>query len=454
MSKLHRRTMLRGAGGIAIGLPWLEIMGCSRAPEEKVGRVAQQATAQAFPKRFVAVYTPNGNVLESWKPSGTETLALSPILAPLEAHKANLLIVDGLRLLASKDGPGDPHQRGMAWLTAQQLTPGDQVGNDGVSRAGFADGISVDQKIASVIGASTKFRSLEFGVQLGGADVMHRISYLGSGQPLPPEESPQAAFDRVFANIAEGSGDAGAALKRHRATVLDAVAGDYDRLKKRLGADDRRKVEAHVTSIREVEMRLNQGIIVSDTCSPTAPAKGIDLANQDNFPLIGKLQMDILAMSLACDLTRVASLQWSGARNKHTFNWLDIGDEHHTLSHSGSSDDESQGKLAKVHTWYSQQFAYLLGRLKSIPEGDGTVLDSTAILWGTDVAVGNVHSDAPMPFVLAGGAQKAFRTGRYVAFPEGTSHSNLLVSLINAMGIPAQTFGKPGACTGPLSGLG
>ena len=451
--RLDRRAVLRGAGGVAIGLPWLEIMGCSRDKGAPIGQSSQRLTGTP-PKRFIVVYTPNGNITAQWTPSGEGSdFKLSPILAPLEAYKSDLLVVDGLELVASKDGPGDPHQRGMAWLTGQNLQAGDQVGNDGVSRAGFANGISVDQRIAAAVGTTTKFRSLEFGVQLGGADVMHRIAYLDAGQPVPPEEDPSAAFGRIFADLTSDS-DAGASLKQHRATVLDAVTSDYSRLNKRLGTADRRKLDEHLAAVRDVQSRLNQTTIVGGSCAPAKPAGVIDLDNQDNFPVIGQLQIEPLVTSLACDMTRVASLQWSGARNKHTFNWLGIPDEHHTLSHTGVSDTVSQGKLAQIHTWYSQQFAYLISKLKAIPEGDGTLLDSTVILWGTDVAVGNSHSDEPMPFVLAGNAQKSFTTGRYVKFPDNTPHSNLLVSLINAMGIEATTFGKPEACTGPLTGLG
>ncbi len=266
--RLDRRAVLRGLG-VSLGLPWLEIMGCGRGGTPQTGRSSQALTAT--PKRFVVVYTPNGNVLSSWKPTGSETnFALSPILAPLAPFQSDLLIVDGLRLVASQAGPGDPHQRGMAWLTGQQLLPGDQVGNDGVSRAGFAAGISVDQQIAQVIGGSTKFRSLEFGVQLGGADVMHRMSYLGAGQPLPPEEDPSAAFTRIFANTLPAQGDAGAAILRHRTTVLDAVSADYDRLRKRLGVADRRKLDAHLASIREIESRLGQTAATPKTPRPAS----------------------------------------------------------------------------------------------------------------------------------------------------------------------------------------
>jgi hypothetical protein len=450
--KLDRRAVLRGAGGVAIGLPWLEIMGCTPGPGGSATSSSAQRVSSA-PKRFIAVYTPNGTVLDQWTPTGTETqFTLPNILAPLEPFRSKLLVLDGLTLVASREGPGDPHQRGMAWLTGQGLATGDQVGNDGVSRAGYANGISLDQAIAKTVGVSTKFRSLEFGVQLGGADVMHRMSYLGASQPVPPEEDPSAAFGRIFADVNAGA-DSARQVAARRATVLDAVGDDYTRLMKKLGAEDRRKIEQHLASIREIESRLSQSGTVGGTCAPVPPRESYSTENFDEFPVVGKLQMDVLVMALACDMTRVASLLWSGAKNRHTFNWLNIADEHHTLSHTGSSDTASQTKLARIHRWYSEQFAYLLGRLEAIPEGDGTLLDNTAILWGTDVALGNAHSEAPIPFLVAGGAQKALRTGRYLKFPEGTPHSNLLVSMLNAMNVDAGTFGKPDACTGPLSGL-
>lgn len=457
--KLDRRAVLRGAGGVAIGLPWLEAMGCAQgqapAPGQTTatGQATQAVSTAAPPKRFIVVYTPNGNVLDQWTPTGSETqFTLPNVLAPLEPFRSKLLIVDGLSLVGSREGPGDPHQRGMAWLTGQGLMMGDQVGNDGVSRAGYANGISLDQAIARTTGIATKFRSLEFGVQLGGADVMHRMSYLGPGQPVPPEEDPAAAFARVFADVNVGT-DSARVVAGHRATVLDALGDDYTRLMKKLGTDDRRKVEQHLASIREIEGRLTQGGSAGGACSPSPPKGTYGLVNADDYPTIGKLQTDVLVMALACDMTRVASLFWAGAKNRHTFNWLGISDEHHSLSHSGSSDTASQTKLARVHRWYTEQFAYLLTKLAAVPEGDGTMLDNTAILWGTDVAYGNSHSDAPMPFVLAGGAQKAWRTGRYLKFPQDTPHNNLLVSILNAMDVDTRTFGKPEACTGPLSGL-
>jgi hypothetical protein len=448
--KLSRRAVLRG-GGVALGLPWLEIMGCTPTASD-----TRSSTGQALatpPKRFVVVYTPNGNVLDQWTPTGSETqFTLPSILAPLEPFRAKTLIVDGLTLIASQQGPGDPHQRGMAWLTGQGLASGDQIGNDGVSRAGYANGVSVDQAIAKAVGISTKFRSLEFGVQLGGSDVMHRMSYLGPSQPIPPEEDPSSAFGRIFADVNSGT-DAARQTAAHRATVLDALGDDYTRLMKKLGTDDRRKIEQHLASVRDIESRLSQSASVGGTCAPSPPKGSYSVAAADDYPTVGRLQMDVLAMALACDMTRVASLLWSGAKNRHTFSWLNIADEHHTLSHTGSSDAQSQAKLVQIHRWYSEQFAYLLAKLDAIPEGDGTLLDNTAILWGTDVAVGNAHSDAPMPFIVAGGAQKALRTGRYLTFPQGTPHNNLLVSMLNAMNIDTRTFGNPEACSGPLAGL-
>ena len=186
---LDRRAALRGAGGIAIGMPWLEIMGCSRDKAAPIGQVAQRATAAVPPKRFIVMYTPNGNVTASFTPAG----AGSDFVLVSHPRPARALQIGCARRRWTAAGrlqrwPGRSAPARMAWLTGQNLQPGDQVGNDGVSRAGFANGISIDQHIANAVGASTKFRSLEFGVQLGGADVMHRIAYLGAGQPIPPRK--------------------------------------------------------------------------------------------------------------------------------------------------------------------------------------------------------------------------------------------------------------------------
>ena len=159
--------------------------------------------------------------------------------------------------------------------------------------------------------------------------------------------------------------------------------------------------------------------------------------------------VDLLAVALACDLTRVASVQWTTTQTGKVFTWLGLSSTHHDLSHSSLSDKDSEQKIVNIGNWHAQQLAYLMGKLKAMPEGDGTVLDNTVILWCTDISQGQSHARTDMPYVLAGGAGGAWKTGRYIK-RVGEPHNNLLVSIANAMDVPVSSFGNPDFCTGSL----
>jgi hypothetical protein len=441
---IDRRTFLRGAGGALIALPFLEAM--------RGGRARAATGLGGFPKRFVAVYTPNGVVPSKWTPTGTGTsFTLSPILLPLADHKANLLVLSGLDLDVTYVGPGDAHQKGMGGsLTGRPLLEGSFGGGGGTS-AGFASGISVDQRMAQAIGQDTRFPSLELGVQVRAkATPLTRISYQGAGEPLPPESDPFTMFTRLFGNGADPV--TLARLKAERQTVLQGVKASYDRIGQVVGADDRAKLEQHLEAVREIERRLTSGTDPGPACSTPDLGAPFDVAAAEAYPQAGARQMDLLAMALACDLTRVATLQWSSSGSAQRFPWLDVNDSHHLLSHSSDTDTTSQTKLTKIDTWYARQVAYLIAKLKSLPEGDGTVFDNTVILWFTELAKGNTHSRRAMHLLLAGSCGGHFRTGRHLAY-SGQSHNNLLVSLLNAMDVPDTRFGHTDFCTGPLGNL-
>lgn len=456
---MDRRTFLRGAGGVAIALPFLDIMslGCSSAPPPPDPTAAARVgrAASGFPQRFIAFFTANGteNTFKAWRPTGGETsFQLSPILEPLARHRQDLLILDGLANEVSYGGPGDAHQRGMgSCLTGVQLLEGDFPGNDG-AHAGYASGISVDQEIAKAISQGTKLRSLELAVQNFGKSPYARLSYLGSNQPLPPENDPRAVFDRLFTDFNANPEEAARKAARRR-TVLDAVQEDFHALNSRLGAADRRRLDEHLTAIREIEARLGSGASGSAACQKPGSPPTMDIKDVNNFPALGKLQIDLLAMALACDLTRVASIMWSRANNYMIFPWLGINEAHHDLSHHGDSDVVANEKLTEINRWFAEQLAYLIDKLKAIPEGSGTLFDHTVIFWCNEQGKGNNHSRKDMPYVLAGSAGGQFRTGRYVVYPGDTPHNNLLLSFLHAFGIEATTFGDPRYCTGPLSGL-
>ncbi|MGZ3474234.1 MAG: DUF1552 domain-containing protein [Polyangiales bacterium] len=444
-----RRQFLKSVLGGAVALPLLNF----------ADQKSAFSAPPTFPKRLVLIFSPNGTIPTSFFPqSGGETdFVLPTILAPLEPHRKDILILENVDDEAAFHGPGDGHQTGMGCLwTGIELADGTEFkgGCDSCPSSGWAGGISVDQKVANKIGADTKLSSLELGVQVGGASVWSRMSYKDRNVPLPPENDPGKVFERVFASL--GADPTGLARQRdRRKSVLDAITKDFTRMQPSLASADRVKVQVYADALRDIEKRLDAtGLLGASCVKPDAPSK-IDLNDSKNYPAIGKMQMDLLTMSLACDLTRVGSIQWSNSVGQKVHSWQGIGEAHHDLSHLGDSDTDAQSKLVKINTWYAEQFAYLIDAMKKIPEGSGTMLDNTLIVWGNELGVGNSHTRRDIPWVLAGGAGGYFKTGRHLKYPKGTRHNDLLVSICNAMGLSdVTTFGNPAYSSGkPLSGL-
>ncbi len=418
-----RRAFLGATGVGAAVLPFVPLL-------------ESEAGVTGFPTRLILLFSANGTIHENWRPSGGQTdFTLGPILAPLAPHQDKLVIVDGMEVV--REGLGDGHQMGMACLwTGNQLLPGPFGGGDGGS-AGYAGGISVDQHIANTIGTQTPYKSLEFGVMTGGANNWTRMSYAGPDQPVAPEDNPQAMFDRLFVDL-DLDTQGIEKLKAERRSVIDLVKGDLNRLQSRYGGGDRLKVEAHLEAIRAIEMR-------NEAAVPNCEAPTLDLSgdpyDQANFPVVSSRQIDQLVMSLACDLTRVASLQWSASVSGVVFSWLGHTSSHHDISHYGDDDPTMSPQITEINIWYAEQVKYLLDQLAAVPEGDGTLLDNCLIVWGNELSRGNSHGNRPVPFVLAGGAGGMLQTGRYMDYGE-IAHNRLLVSICHVMGLADQmSFG-------------
>ncbi len=438
-----RRALLRGVGGALLGLPFFE---------------SKNARAAVFPKRLLIIYTPNGN----WElPTGMD-FAGSQIEA-LDPFKQKLLLLRGLDMSVHNMGPGEPHQQGMAWLTGQPLNDGNQVGGCLVLTSGWAKGISVDQAIANEIGLTTPRRSLHFGVQTlnyGGKEVRTVMSYEGNDLPVSNEDDPWNMYNTVFSQL--GADPVGQQkLKDRRHSVLDAVDGQLDGLAPKLGADDRLKLEQHLAAVRKLETQLdNPGAVLGGSCQLPEVGSPLSLGQPENYPAIAKLQMDMTAMAFACDITRVATLQFSASTNNRPYPFLQydgspIVDDEHILGHQPDNDAAAWGKLRVIKQWYAEQLAYLLGKLDAVPEGEGTMLDNTIIMLGSELARGNSHSHMDAPFILAGGGGE-FAMGRNLDLSSGGTdvpHNNLLVALMNAMGVSATTFGDPAYCNRPLDEL-
>jgi hypothetical protein len=258
-------------------------------------------------------------------------------------------------------------------------------------------------------------------------------------------------FEKFLPPPTSPDDDAAKVLLAQRRSVLDAVASEFAALDSRLSAQDRQTLDQHLTMVRDVERRLSLGI--GECAKPDAPP-ALDPVSETDMPKIAELQLDLLALAFACDLTRVASFEISTALNRIRYPWLMSLGEGHALSHSGASDADAKAQLLSRQNWHASLIARLFDRLAAVKEGEGSVLDNTLLFWGNEVSMGTTHSHDNMPFLIAGG-DWYFRTGRYVQYTDTTknSHGDLLVTLLNAMDVPDTSFGDPRYSTGPLSGL-
>jgi len=423
--------------------------------------------AAVAPRRLLIFYTPNGTIGPEWRPQGTETsFTFGRILKPLEPFKAKLIPLGGVHMALADSGFGSHHTRGVGGLLTGRPILSGTFQSAGPPTAGWAAGISLDQHLARTLNPPTPFKSLELGVNVIDAEVRGRLSYTGASQPVPPVENPYDAFDRVFAGLAApGTASGGSAaldrIRAQRRTILDLVGEELGSVRSRVGTADRMKLDAHLQSVQDIEQRLatptTGGSTPTTGCTVPSVGARTDLSSADSMPTLGKLQMDIAAAALACDTTRIVTLQWTHAESNQSFPWLGISDFHHVISHAGDTDAAAQEKLTKINVWYAEQLAYLLGKLDSYQEGERTLLDNTVVLWCNEVGKGNNHAHRDLPFLLAGSCGGQLRTGRFVDYQAngaaGHPHNNLLVSLARAMGGSDTTFGDPAHCTGPLTGL-
>ncbi|BCD99062.1 DUF1552 domain-containing protein [Marinagarivorans cellulosilyticus] len=422
--KIGRRALLQ-SGACAALAPFLPVL-------------ESRAQDGAPPKRILFCYQANGTVHQEWKPSGIGAdFEFNRILAPLENHKKDLLVLSGLDL---EPEPAKPHS-GHPQLFSN--VPAD------MDRFRLCPSITLDQYIAQQRQDNTRFSTLELGiVPFGGDDFYTReILFRGPYDPVPWEPSPYAAFDRVFGTQG-GAGNSDGIDKRLalRQRILDGVKNDLNRLQSKLGMEDRALMQRHEESIVQLENRFRQSVSICDGPNLGEP---LDFRSVANYREMAQLQMDMMVSAFACDATRVGTLIWSGPTSTQPFPWLgDFGNNHHVLSH----DPNQIEALIQINTWYSEQHKVLIDKLKSVPEpGGGTLFDNTVIFFANPLSDGNAHRKIDLPLMLAGGKWH-FNTGRYIDF-ESKPHGHLLVSLAHAMGLDIDSFGEPETGTGALNEL-
>jgi hypothetical protein len=456
--RLNRRTLLRGAGSIAIALPWLEIMG-GHDNEAKA-----QATSEA--KRFLSVYTPGGTVLDAFWPSGQDSTS-SSILTPLAPIGAKLNVLEGLDY---KCKDGEQHQAGIiAFLTGSR-----QNG----SPNNYSSYASIDQVIASKIKAATPKSkpSLQMAVRWATGRSKGLLSPINcvnfednaAKSPMPPLLNPQAIFSDLFGALDPGQSSEVVARAARRKSVLDFVDKRYVALSNKLGANDKARLEDHLSKIRDIENSLDKSVEGGGVCQPptlidtskydyevgTKMTSGVDTVQQSAIetdkmiPDIGKLMMDMMVMALACDITAVGSFQWSDTEAKHTFPWLNLSEHHHFYQHDGGF---QKADCEKIAIWYSQQHLYLLQAMDACDMGGHSLLDESVVLFGSELAHPPEHTKESIPLLLAGGGG-GLKGGRHLTYG-GRPHNDLLVGVLNLFGDPRTKYGHDEFNTTPLNDL-
>jgi len=435
---LSRRDLLRRLGVGSAVLPFL-------------GNLPSLAVATALPKqRLVVVFSPDGVVKKNFWPAESSAVGnrdLPPILAPFTPFKDRLLTLKGVN--NNVTGDGDGHMRGMGCLlTGIELLPGNvQGGSD--TPAGWASGISIDQEIKHHLQASpglaTRFGSLEFGVLVPNkADTWTRMVYAGPNKPVAPIDDPYQMFAKLYGETRD---------RESLRSVLDEVREDLARVTAALPTEDRRILEGHAALVRGLERDLADQ---RSTVAHPVPAleQGV-IEQNDQMPRISRMQIELLVSALSADFTRVATLQYTNSVGQPHMTWLGVDEGQHELSHEPNSNEAAQEKLTKINTWYAGEIAHLAQRLAETPEpeGDGSLLDHTTIVWTNELGEGNSHSRDDIPWVLVGGGL-GFTTGRALEFPS-VPHNRFLITLAHAMGHTSLIrFGNPDHCgEGPLTGL-
>ncbi len=440
---IPRRTFLKGLG-TAIALPML----VGLAPVKLLGAVGGSMGRKALPQRMAFVYVPNGANMADWTPAELgSNFELPFILQPLKPVQSDLQVISGLahaKARANGDGAGDHARASATFLTGCQARK--------TAAVDIRVGVSVDQVAASKIGKLTRLPSLELscdkGRQAGSCDsgyscaYQFNIAWKGDSTPLPPEVDPKLVFERLFA----GSSKEDAKRDRYNRSILDFVLEDARQLKSNLGATDQRKLDEYLSAVREIELRIEQAEKFSASQPDYKKPTGIPKEYAQHV----QLMYDLLALAFQTDTTRISTFIMAHDGSNRPYPFLGVSEGHHDLSHHGGN-EEKKKKIAKINQFHIEQFAYFLQKLKSIKEGEGTLLDNCMIVYGSGIADGNAHAHHDLPVLVAGKGGGAFKTGRHIKFEKDTPMTNLYLSMLDTLGAHTDRLGDS---SGKLAGLG
>ena len=440
---LSRRTLLRGMG-VGVALPLLDVM----APKTTF---ASPVTLTSIPKRMGWVYIPQGAYMPNWMPTTEgENFELTPSLAPMAEHRKEMIVFGGLTCdkgRANGDGGGDHARAGGAFLTGAQ--PKKTAG------ANFRAGQSADQVAALRVGDRTRLPSLEIAIEAykgsGNCDsgyscvYEHTLAWRNETSPLPTEVNPKLVFDRLFS---ENSNDQVTQTRRElRTSVLDLVLEDARGLHRSLGGADKQKMDQYLTGVREVEQRLVRAEKLSPVTLPddvSRPA-GVPADLTEHI----RLMCDLMVLAFQTDVTRISTFMFAREGSEQKYRMVGVNEGHHAISHHQNK-PENTDRLTAISVYHMQQFAYLVSKLKSVKEGDGTLLDNCMIAYGSAISDPNKHNHHDLPIIMAGNGGGTIKSGRFVRYPDETPLNNLWLAMLERFGTPSQRLGDS---TGVLGGL-
>jgi hypothetical protein len=444
--RMSRRTVLRGMGA-SIALPWLE------AAAPITARADAPGPGMPIPRRVAFLYVPNGVHTPDWVPTETGSgFILTPILRPLEPYRDDLLVLSGLsqNSAAPLGDEGGDHARSLACF----LTGVHPFKTDG---ANIRAGVSIDQIAAGQIGRFARLPSLELGIdpaaQAGSCDSGYscayssNISWKSATMPMAKEINPRMVFDRLFgARVRQGPAAEQLRQERYEKSILDHVLDDARQLHAQLGTGDRRKIDEYLDSVREIERRIGRADIAGDSQprSEWTPPSGIPNDLREHI----RLMLDLLALAFQADATRICTFMFANEASNRPYQFLNVPDGHHDLSHHGN-DPKKHEKIRTINRFHVEQFAYLLGKLKSMREADGTLLDHVMIVYGSGIGDGDRHNHDDLPILLAGKGGGTIKPGRHIRY-EPQPLNNLYLSMLDRMGV---RISRHGDSTGRLPKL-
>jgi hypothetical protein len=432
---LPRRTFLR-AMGAAVALPMLDAM---------VPALSAQALRPT--RRVGFIYIANGVIQNQWNPATTGAgFDLPPILQPFANVRDHINVLSGLSHLQADtfgDGTGDHPRASAVWLTGVHAYDRTQPGVE-VRLATTAD-----QLIARTIGRTSRIPSLELAVDFptqgscdsGDCFYINTVSWRNATTPNPTESHPRVVFERLFGD--GGSPAARQARTQAEGSILDSLRAEVTRVTNSLGAGDKAKLGEYLESVREVEQRIQHS--ESQPVQIELPERPTDIP--ERFDEHTKLMFDLQVLAFRADITRVFSMIMSRELSTRTFAHIGVPDQHHAVSHH-RNDPELIAKKARIDTHQAQLFAYFLEQLKASPDGDGSLLDHSLVLYGGGMGDGNLHRHSDLPCLMAGSLGGAFKTGRHLHYPTDTPMSNLLLTVLDKVGVPTERLGDS---TGPLA---